>query len=736
MSELKGRLKVALSLLTFRVDDSIVDRCVELYTSLSFEDPTRFADSLDAFMFTTQLSTINAETLDKFAKDASKVKPKSDDDDGLGDFCALDDDELAGIIGGGFAGDATSPATPPSSSRSVRPTSPLLSSDRKRPSAVDETPASRARRNDSMSTPITSLFASPASTAPRKSESGKVVCTLESRVAETVKKDLFTIREESVSPISVVDLAKHMVDMKKSSVLMSADGEAASQAQSTNADNGAAAPMVDMISPNTSSFFAASASTDVSEPLANLPVPTQVPTTAPPFRHMRFDRLANLKVLDKRSDDLVDDILLSPVYAKHADPNGVEITDVNHATNTESFFIGRICDGNGESNKLVTDHLSIRGISRDRHPEVGIRLGHPDIKQCAFFPGQTVVIRGTNPTGQNIVANAIFQEAPLPAYSRKDLGLPAADEDRSVSVVYAAGPYSTSTENALGMLLEAVIEKTTVYPDVLILSGPFVDEDTPALTFPKPKEADTSFDMPVPIFKNESAGAGQVLTYDEIFKALVDELNEKLSQVDAPTKVILVPSLKDLHHVTCMPQCPFAYNPNPDRFLCVANPSMIDINGVLFAVSSHDSLMDIARHELYHKSHLHVPSAEPSTSIREKRVVRLLSHFLNQHTFFPLSVVPVDRVLAERAGAAVDFTHRPDIMLMSSKLKHFTERVPVPGDMSSLNEPSSVKVEDTVVAVNAESLVKGNNPAMYARIIINAGTASVADRTQVDIIKV
>ena len=61
-------------------------------------------------------------------------------------------------------------------------------------------------------------------------------------------------------------------------------------------------------------------------------------------------------------------------------------------------------------------------------------------------------------------------------------------------------------------------------------------------------------------------------SFEEVFEALISVLENEL--MATKTKVILVPSVSDVHHMHPMPQPPFE-GFKKGRFTMVGNPSMI-----------------------------------------------------------------------------------------------------------------------------------------------------------------
>jgi DNA polymerase alpha subunit B len=101
---------------------------------------------------------------------------------------------------------------------------------------------------------------------------------------------------------------------------------------------------------------------------------------------------------------------------------------------------------------------------------------------------------------------------------------------RPLSIFIAAGPFSTD-ENVLYEPLDDLLKVVSKEnPDVLLLIGPFVDSTNSLIETDKLDES-----------------------YDDIFEHVV----EKLKDISEKTSVVLIPSLRDIHHDFVFPQPAF-----------------------------------------------------------------------------------------------------------------------------------------------------------------------------------
>ena len=110
-------------------------------------------------------------------------------------------------------------------------------------------------------------------------------------------------------------------------------------------------------------------------------------------------------------------------------------------------------------------------------------------------------------------------------------------------------------------------------PHAVILCGPFVDSKQPLI---------------------DQCETGD-LSFDDIFNKLVKKLQDLLEDLPK-TQVILQPSTRDVHHKFIFPTPEFKINSS--NIVCIPDPAMISIDGVLFGVTSTDILFHMSKEEI------------------------------------------------------------------------------------------------------------------------------------------
>jgi DNA polymerase alpha subunit B len=140
----------------------------------------------------------------------------------------------------------------------------------------------------------------------------------------------------------------------------------------------------------------------------------------------------------------------------------------------------------------------------------------------------------------------------------------------------AAGPFTFKNSLQYQGLLDFLAIARKESPHALLLLGPFVDMSNTEIA-----TGDLHF---------ENQGATCFVSHEELFRDLLNTVQKELQGVR--TKVILVPSTKDVHHFEPIPQAPF-YERLPPGFTAVPNPCVLQLNEVRVHVINTDVIKDI-----------------------------------------------------------------------------------------------------------------------------------------------
>ncbi|XP_045502628.1 DNA polymerase alpha subunit B isoform X1 [Colias croceus] len=341
--------------------------------------------------------------------------------------------------------------------------------------------------------------------------------------------------------------------------------------------------------------------------------------------------------------------------------NGLsETTSVTQKTQTEVFVAGRIeCDADA---RLNAKSVLLQGTWENSLSNY-VTVDMDNLKQYSLFPGQVVVMRGINPRGDKFIAHEVFHDGARPMPDRKaDLMNILKD---TLSLVIAAGPYTTSNSMGYEPLKDLITYINTHRPQVVIMTGPFLDAEHANV-------------------KDNSMAE----TYKSFFEKLIDSLGEIC--VSSPhTKIYIGSSLKDAFHVNIYPTPPYSVRKKHPNIHFIPDPCTLNINGVMVGVTGTDVLMHISQEEI-------------SLGTGGDKLARLASHILTQQSFYPLWPPPASHpVDASLWAAHAQLPCTPHVLVLPSNFRYFVKEV------------------NGCVVVNPEHLTKGTGGGTFARMIIS-----------------
>lgn len=392
---------------------------------------------------------------------------------------------------------------------------------------------------------------------------------------------------------------------------------------------------------------------------------------------------------------------------------------VGTAAQNPTIFVGRICcdteDGRLNSQSVVLEGSS--SLSNGARVKVDLS----GCKDYRLFPGQVACIKGTNPSGFCIVASEILPGVPLQS------GNNAAGEPVAVtadfSCMVAAGPY-TSAEDLLYEPLAALLEyATTSKPDVLLLAGPFVDAEHAEIRSGLLEE---SFDQ---IF--ESRVAAQLANFS--------------TRVGGSTRVLLLPSPKDVHHDPTFPQGPMTFDGTifsaEEQLTNLPNPCTFKCNDVVMGCSTVDWLMSCTKEEISQ-------SSKPAD-----RLPSMTSHIINQRTYFPMFPPPARIPMDTSRGYGLELTCTPNVLIAPSDLAPFAKVVAIPypslvaaaeNNNNGIPENGSTLAEvaapnSNVICINPGRVTKGTTAGTFVHMWVaeqeESGGKGVESRSRVEVKK-
>ncbi|XP_022093161.1 DNA polymerase alpha subunit B-like [Acanthaster planci] len=344
--------------------------------------------------------------------------------------------------------------------------------------------------------------------------------------------------------------------------------------------------------------------------------------------------------------------------------------------------VGRVCCDTSNGRLNAQSVLLEGSVETSSGKQVMLSLSN--IKEFSLFPGQIITLDGINSTGVKLVASKIYESIALPLNQSEDTSL--ADYG-PLHVMTAGGPYTTVdtlSYEPFDDLIRVMVQET---PDVCILFGPFVDANHAKIKDYTQDPAD-------------------------LFKIQMMKLVEATKKIG--THLVIVPSLRDVHHDFIYPQPPFQIPdslPDKDRLHFVSDPCTLSINGVVFGLTSSDILFHLGSEEISHP---------PGSS---DRLGRLTKHILTQHNYYPLypppECMPIDYEHYEQF-AHMEVT--PDVFISPSDLRWF------------------IKEACGCLTINPGRLTRGQVGGTYAKLVItpseNTKTVGVTALSAAQILRI
>ena len=409
----------------------------------------------------------------------------------------------------------------------------------------------------------------------------------------------------------------------------------------------------------------------------------------PVVHRYMFERVEQkCNMLRDRLRSITDGIILrNGLKQKALEEDGCELqmSPVNMPAQEKAWYCGRICC-EGDHGNINASSVLLEGANGKR-----VRLDLSHVMQFAVFPGQIVVLRGNNTSGESIIVREMWSDATLPMAKTPADKMATWNETEAflggmpLSIMTASGPFTSSADLTYKPLQDLLEHAAQQKPDVLILTGPFVDCKHRQLN---PETAGTVGGF------NDPPDSLQVVRH-----VMRDLIAERLSAGSPTTTCVLIPCIEDLHSRTTFPQPPFdqaeiiqAMDGEIDvaqrvDVQLVGNPCMLRINEILVGICTADPIRSLSSNE--------------ASRCPGDRLTRLVSHIVQQRSFYPLFPPAEGCQMSTAHVSHLGLQQTPDILLLPSMLNAFTKRV---GD---------------VLCVNPGKLTRGSGPGTFARLTIH-----------------
>ncbi|KAK6201440.1 DNA polymerase alpha-primase complex B subunit [Scheffersomyces amazonensis] len=330
------------------------------------------------------------------------------------------------------------------------------------------------------------------------------------------------------------------------------------------------------------------------------------------FRTMAMKLLESADVLDEQIDSF------AQLYSD-AHKSDEESTQFGNPCLSSQFDIlcsGRIVPDSPIYDKQGNYSLNSTSLFLETSRMAGIGQRVPldlsNLKGYSLFPGQIVILKGSNPTGRSFIVKEILQLPELGAAVTTKQELENYEEltnDSGLKLLIASGPFSNShtlNYQKLSNLVDSI--NSNIKPHVVILNGPFIDLNNNSVSLG---------DIEIPGDKQPPRNL------DEVFKKVITPI---LKRIDSRIQVILVPSLTD----SCIKHCSYPQDSFdrkkfglPKNIRVIPNPASFSINEVLIGNSNLDLFKDVK--EVY----------KDDGKLSNNRFERIVNHIFEQRRYYP-----------------------------------------------------------------------------------------------------
>ncbi|KAH8341990.1 hypothetical protein KR059_007554 [Drosophila kikkawai] len=257
-----------------------------------------------------------------------------------------------------------------------------------------------------------------------------------------------------------------------------------------------------------------------------------------------------------------------------------------------------------------------------------LSLNFSRIKSASIFPGQVVLAKGFIPKGNSFVVEEIHTERKLTPPAPLKV-------DRELQFVVAAGPFTHSTDLIYEPLHDLLKYLKEHRPDVLVLTGPFLDAD-------------------------HSIVSELAETFDSFFEKMIAGIMEV---VGSHTTVLMVSSQKDAMVHSVYPTPPPTLRKTYPNLHMLPDPSLVDLDGITLGVSSTDVVDHLLSHEF--------------AANAGERMHRAINHLFHQGSFYPI-YPPADEDMAFDSQLALKYAQikqLPNVLILPGDQRHFIRLV-------------------------------------------------------------
>lgn len=240
------------------------------------------------------------------------------------------------------------------------------------------------------------------------------------------------------------------------------------------------------------------------------------------YRPMHQKLTEASEVLDDRIDEFMNFV------QEHYQLADEQFGNPSTASPSEVVVVGRIASDSLDG-KLNTASMVLES-SRRMGAGSRIPLKLDAIRSFSFFPGQIVAVKGVNASGNYFAVSEILEIPTLPTTATSASEMTAIASRLSagpLTIMVASGPYTTEDNLHFEALDEICRRAVETSPDVVILTGPFIDSEHPLI-----KTGD--FDI-------EGVDSQENGTLEDLFRV---KISRKIRRIEK-SLVLLIPTIRD-----------------------------------------------------------------------------------------------------------------------------------------------------------------------------------------------
>ncbi|XP_044746496.1 DNA polymerase alpha subunit B [Coccinella septempunctata] len=329
---------------------------------------------------------------------------------------------------------------------------------------------------------------------------------------------------------------------------------------------------------------------------------------------------------------------------------------------------------NDDEGQLNMQSIMLEGTGEVNYGQC-VHLNIDKVPGTALFPGQIVVVKGKMLNGDKLIAENLYTDATCDLPPN-----PAVTED-PLRIIAAAGPFTLDENLNYDTMRDLLNYVSTKEPHVLILMGPFIDENHPIIS------------------KGDIAES-----FDVFFETLIESISVALQ--DTNIQIVVICSSKDVHHYKVYPTPPYKLREKYKNVKVFPDPCILRIDDLIVGATTTDIMYHIAKEEVV-------------TTKNSETLARLPAHILQQRCFYPLyppsNEVNVCYQFLESYGMMECLPH---LLFLPSKFKTFAKNI------------------QGCVVMNPERLTKGNTGGAFADITILPGTTPIVERLNCKILNI